>query len=88
MQEESELLITRVDADVAEYCPTPPPATHTQVVPWQLEVISSRRCMCVRAYLSGQEPFGGTLFKSEDVRISSAGISAGCFFTADPFIPE
>lgn len=44
--------------------------------------------MCVSAYLSGQESFGGTLFKSKDVRISSVGISAGRFFAADPFIPE
>lgn len=43
--------------------------------------------MCVRAYLSRQEPFRGTLFKSKDVLTSSVGISAGCFFTADSFIP-
>ena len=53
MQEESELLITRAEADVAEWCPhlvthtLTHKHTHNLVVSWQLEVISFRVCVCV-----------------------------------------
>lgn len=55
-QEESELLITRAEADVAGWCPCLGARTG---VSWQLEVISSGG---VCAYLYGQEP-RSTLFK-------------------------